>query len=80
MENVQSGMEHNFNKYTTTQAGYGGTVYDYGSLMHYESTAFSKNGQPTIVPLQAGISLIPAYNKNAMTTEDVKVVRNTYGC
>ncbi|XP_029052416.1 astacin isoform X3 [Osmia bicornis bicornis] len=49
-ENVKSGKEHNFNKYdnrTVTDYGIG---YDYTSVMHYSSHAFSKNGEPTITP------------------------------
>lgn len=45
-----SGREHNFNKYdnrTVTDYGIG---YDYDSIMHYSSYAFSKNGEPTITP------------------------------
>lgn len=47
---VHTGREHNFNKYdnrTVTDYGIG---YDYESIMHYSSYAFSKNGEPTITP------------------------------
>jgi hypothetical protein len=30
------------------------TSYDYGLIMHYSTAFFSKNGQPAIVPKQAG--------------------------
>ncbi|XP_011693660.1 PREDICTED: astacin isoform X1 [Wasmannia auropunctata] len=49
-ENIKSGKEHNFNKYdnrTVTDYGIG---YDYKSVMHYSSHAFSRNGEPTITP------------------------------
>ena len=38
--NVQPGMEHNFNKYDHFRTVYG---YDYSSVMHYDWYAFSKD-------------------------------------
>ena len=49
-------MEYNFNKYGRSTIDSLGTSYDYGSVMHYDSRAFSRNGRPTIVPKQQGVS------------------------
>lgn len=48
-ENILEGRESQFEKETV----YGDDVlaYDYGSIMHYSTDAFTKNGLPTIVPL-----------------------------
>eukprot|EP00064_Thunnus_orientalis_P013383 superscaffoldBa00002169_g13422 len=43
-----TGMEHNFRKIATLNQG---TSYDYNSVMQYHKYAFSKNNQPTIVPI-----------------------------
>jgi len=50
-QNVLTGHEHNFNQHVTDGDDIG--AYDYESIMHYPSTAFSKNGQPTIVSVKA---------------------------
>jgi len=45
------GHAHNFNKAPPEITYALGVGYDYGSVMHYSSTAFSKNNQlKTIVP------------------------------
>lgn len=46
-DNISAGNSHNFDKLTTNSLG---TSYDFGSVMHYDSMAFSKNGNPTITP------------------------------
>ena len=48
-ENITPGQEHNFNQHITDGDDIG--RYDFGSIMHYGPTAFSKNGLPTIVTL-----------------------------
>ena len=50
-----SGNKFNFNKYNRGTIDSLGTKYDYGSVMHYGSRAFSKNGRPTIVAKQSGV-------------------------
>ncbi len=46
--NIEAGKESNFNQHITDGDDVG--AYDYGSIMHYPRTAFSKNGLDTIVP------------------------------
>lgn len=48
-ENIITGMEGNFDISNTDNQG---TDYDYSSIMHYGSMAFSKNGQQTLVRLK----------------------------
>lgn len=44
-----SGAKKNFHKYRRSTIDSLLTPYDYGSVMHYRSKAFSKNGKPTII-------------------------------
>lgn len=50
-ENIREGRETNFKKYDSGAVKDFGIGYDYDSVMHYSSKAFSKNGQKTIEPL-----------------------------
>lgn len=47
--------------------------------MHYESTAFSNNGYPTMVPKQPGVSLTSAAFRT-LTATDIAKIRKFYNC
>lgn len=46
-DNIEPGQEHNFEIKNNVDPA--GTAYDLLSIMHYAPTAFSKNGEPTII-------------------------------
>ncbi|XP_059060346.1 hatching enzyme 1.2-like [Achroia grisella] len=51
-ENIESGWEHNFNKFENNLVSNLELPYEYTSCMHYGPHAFSSNGLPTIEPLR----------------------------
>jgi len=71
-QNIISGMEHNFLQHVHDGIDLG--HYDYGSIMHYPATAFSKNGQPTIIPV--GTHAIG--QRQGLSAGDIAAVRMIY--
>jgi Astacin (Peptidase family M12A) len=71
-ENVRSGQEFNFDQHIVDGDGLGD--YDYGSIMHYPTNAFSKNGKGTIVAI--GGQAIG--QRTALSTGDIARVRSMY--
>lgn len=51
-DKIQPGTANNFNTYGSDVISNYGVEYDYGSVMHYSSTAFSIDGSDTIIPLR----------------------------
>jgi len=76
--NIPEGVKFNFNKMTVAEIDSLGTPYDYYSVMHYERTAFSTNGQDTIRPKQSGVTTLG--NKQGPTDIDIKQMNLLYKC
>jgi astacin len=71
--NIKAGKDSNFNQHISDGDDIG--AYDYGSIMHYGKYAFSKNGLPTIVSKQAGVTL---GQRNGLSARDVAAVHHIY--
>jgi hypothetical protein len=74
--NIDPAMQHNFLQHITDGDDLG--PYDYGSMMHYPPTAFSINGQPTIVPLQPLPPGVVMGQRNALSQGDINGVHTMY--
>uniref|UniRef100_A0A3Q3AJE9 Metalloendopeptidase n=1 Tax=Kryptolebias marmoratus TaxID=37003 RepID=A0A3Q3AJE9_KRYMA len=75
LQNVQSGMEHNFRKIATINQG---TPYDYNSVMQYHKYAFSKNNRPTMLPIpNPNVAFGTA---KEMSHHDIKRLNKLYKC
>ncbi|CAF1081597.1 unnamed protein product [Rotaria sp. Silwood1] len=82
--NIQTGivmflisMSYNFDRFDNNSVNTYNTPYDYRSLMHYSSTAFSTNGLPTIVANQANVTMGQRSN---LSVYDVQALRRFYNC
>ena len=73
LANVQSGMSSNFTQSISNGDDIG--AYDFNSIMHYNSTAFSSNGQPTIVTIPAGVYI---GQRSALSTGDIAGIKTLY--
>ena len=71
-QNIIPGMEHNFDQHITDGDDIGS--YDYGSIMHYPATAFSRNGQPTIVAKNGA----PIGQREELSAGDIEAVHTLY--
>lgn len=76
LQNVQRGTEYNFRKIEDSRNL--GTPYDYGSVMHYDRFAFSRNRQPTIVPIPNPNVTIGRAQQ--MSATDILRVNRLYQC
>lgn len=76
LANVQTGMESQLTKLTTTQAQ-NMTTYDFASVMHYGPKSFSKNGLSTMTPKVSGVTI---GNRSAMSAQDIAGLKQRYSC
>ena len=72
------GTESNFDVVSTSFATTQAIAYDFRSLMHYDAYAFTRNGKPTIVPLDSGISLSSLGQRDDLSDSDLQHVRTLY--
>lgn len=74
--NIDPAMQHNFSQHVTDGDDLGG--YDYGSVMHYPATAFSTNGQATIIPLQTLPPGVTLGQRSGLSAGDIAGVHMMY--
>lgn len=72
-QNIEAGKEHNFNQHIADGDDIGG--YDYRSIMHYPTWAFSKNGQPTIETIPPGTSI---GQRSELSAGDIAAIHAMY--
>jgi hypothetical protein len=77
LANVQPGRENNFTRSVNGASDIG--TYDYASIMHYSSTAFSVNGQPTItIRRPPGTANTVIGQRTAPSARDIAAINTLY--
>ncbi|XP_077991280.1 astacin-like metalloendopeptidase [Glandiceps talaboti] len=79
-QNIQDAMESNFEKYGTDYIQDLGASYDYFSIMHYYSKAFTIDGSSTILPKQTGVSESDLGSSQGFTSTDKYKLNALYDC
>ncbi|XP_010880267.2 high choriolytic enzyme 1-like isoform X1 [Esox lucius] len=75
IQNIQPGLEFAFRKINTINLN---TPYDYNSVMQYGRFAFSRNGQPTILPIPDNNAVIGRATE--MSPNDILRINRLYNC
>ena len=70
--NIQDQMRHNFDQHIVDGDDIG--AYDFGSIMHYPTHAFSKNTQPTIEAIGGQV----IGQRTGLSASDIATVRSMY--
>ncbi|XP_059469225.1 zinc metalloproteinase nas-14-like [Neocloeon triangulifer] len=76
-DNIEEGHEHNFDKKSPAEVTDFGVGYDYSSVMHYSRTAFSKNGEDTIIPFEPGAQI---GQREKVSKKDFLKLNRKYKC
>lgn len=76
-DNIKPGRDYNFKKVENGAYSGFGQPYDYDSVMHYSSKAFSKNGQLTIVPKKKDAKI---GQRKGFSVADIAKINAMYNC
>ena len=68
-----------FGKVDLSKTSYYGQPYDYKSILHYDSLAFSKNGFPTMLPKKPGLASTIG-NAKDFSEVDLAKINRMYKC
>lgn len=78
-KNINPKYYKEFERVSPKMFNYYGTPYDYESIMHYSATAFSKNGELTIVPKDKSfVSRIG--HREKLSVGDIRRINKKYNC
>ncbi|CAD5227063.1 unnamed protein product [Bursaphelenchus xylophilus] len=78
-QNIDKGAYDQFGRVDLTESSYYGQVYDYRSIMHYDSMAFTKNGKETLVAKQPGMTKVIGIAQDFSPTDLLKI-KKMYMC
>lgn len=76
---IHPSLENNFQKYPLSAVDTYGVPYDYRSIMHYGSRAFSGNGQHTIKTKDPNFQDVIG-NREGLSFYDIKLANLMYSC
>ncbi|XP_028417072.1 low choriolytic enzyme-like [Dendronephthya gigantea] len=79
-QNIRRGVENNFQKHGSEKTTNLGVEYDYESVMHYGKTAFSVNGQPTIIRKNDPEGQLGQLVYGGLSAKDAEEINIFYGC
>ena len=73
-----TGHQQNFRAASSRSFTTQGVPYDIASIMHYDAYAFSRNGRPTIVPVDSSIPLSSLGQDNGFSQRDLQHIKALY--
>ncbi|VDN54905.1 unnamed protein product [Dracunculus medinensis] len=78
-QNIDKAAFDQFGKVDLSKTSYYGQPYDYQSILHYDSLAFSKNGFPTMLPKKIGLASTIG-NAKDFSVIDLAKINRMYDC
>ncbi|XP_055598808.1 seminal metalloprotease 1-like [Uranotaenia lowii] len=76
-DKIEAGKENNFEKHGADKVSHFNSTYDYDSVMHYSATAFSIDGNKTIVPKEEGAEI---GQRSRLSPSDIAKLKKMYQC